>query len=86
VPLLLEDAGDADAPACTGVFVGGDRVGLVTSGGFSHTLGKSVALAYIRADLAAADTRVEVDVYGERRTAVVATEPLYDPANARLRA
>jgi glycine cleavage system aminomethyltransferase T len=32
------------------------------------------------------DTRLGVDVFGERRAATVAAEPLYDPTNARLRA
>jgi dimethylglycine dehydrogenase len=85
VPLLLEEAGDADAPACAGVFVNGERVGLVTSGGFSYTLGKSIALAYMRADQSAPGTRADVEIFGERRAAVVAQEPLYDPTNARLR-
>ena len=86
VPLVLEDAGDADAPACAGVFHAGDRVGLVTSGGWSHTLGRSIALAYVRADLAASGTSLHVDVFGADRAAVVASEPLYDRANERLRA
>jgi dimethylglycine dehydrogenase len=86
VPLLLEEPGEADAPACTGVFQGEARVGLVTSGGWSYTLGRSIALAYLRSDLAVAGTRVTVDVFGEQRAAVVGTEPLYDPTNARLRA
>ena len=85
VSLLLEDAGDADAPACAGVFLDGERVGLVTSGGWSYTLGKSVALAYVRPDLATEGTTVNVDVFGERRSARVAAEPLYDTANMRLR-
>ena len=86
VPLLLDDAGDTDAPGCASVFAGGERVGIVTSGGWSYTLGKSVALAYVRADLSVPGARVGVDVFGERRAAMVATEPLYDPTNARLRA
>ncbi len=86
VPLLLDDAGDADAPALASVFAGEERVGLVTSGGWSHTLGRSVALAYIAAAHVAVGTRVSVDVFGERRHAMVAAEPLYDPRNERLRA
>ena len=85
VPLLLDDAGDHDAPACAGVFHDGARVGLVTSGGWSFDRSRSVALAYVRADLARAGTRLAVDVYGTMRAATVATEPLYDPTNARLR-
>ena len=86
VPLLLDDAGDADAPALASVFSGGQRVGLVTSGGWSHTLGRSVALAYLDTPHAAVGTAVTLDVLGERRTARVAAEPLYDPRNERLRA
>ncbi|MFO1035580.1 MAG: FAD-dependent oxidoreductase [Geminicoccaceae bacterium] len=86
VPLLLDEPGDADVPACSPVFVGGERVGLVTSGGWSWTLERSVALAYLRTDLAVPGTRVEVDLLGSRVVATVDREPLYDPDNARLRA
>ena len=86
VPLLLDEAGDTDAPACASVFADGERVGIVTSGGWSYTLGKSVALAYVRADHSAPGARVGVDVFGEHRAAEVSTDLLYDPTNARLRA
>ncbi len=85
VPLLLEEAGDADAPACASVWQNGARVGLVTSGGYGHAIGRSIALAYVRSDLARPDTRLEVEILGERRAAVVAKEPIYDPENARLK-
>lgn len=86
VPLTLDAAGDADAPACASVFLGDATVGLATSGGWSPTLDCSVALAYVRADLAAPGTRLEVEIFGERRAATVRREPLYDPQNLRLRA
>jgi dimethylglycine dehydrogenase len=85
VPLVLDDPADADAPPCSPVHHGGERVGLATSGGWSFTLGASLALAYLRPDLAAPGTRVEVEILGARRAAVVAQEPIYDPTNARLR-
>jgi dimethylglycine dehydrogenase len=85
VPLIV-DADDADAPACAGVFHNGDRVGLVTSGGYGHSLQQSIALAYVRPDLTEPGTALEVEILGQRRPAVVGTEPLYDPDNARLRA
>ena len=86
VPLLLGEAGSADAPYCSALYRGEEVVGTVTSGVWSHTLGKSVALAYLRTAWAAAGTELEVDLLGERVPATVATEPLYDPTNARLRA
>jgi dimethylglycine dehydrogenase len=85
-PLMLDDEGDADAPACAPVLLLGENVGLVTSGGWSFTLNKSVALAYVRSDLATPGTKLEIEVFGERRAATVGREPLYDPENGRLRA
>ena len=85
VPLIV-DAGDADAPAVSMVLQGNDVVGLVTSGGFGYRIGKSIALAYVRTDLAVEGTELEVEILGERRRAVVSREPIYDPENARLRA
>jgi dimethylglycine dehydrogenase len=85
VPLLV-DAEDADAPSTATVFDGDSRVGIVTSGGFGHRIARSIALAYVRADVAQPHRELAIDIYGHRCPAVVAREPLYDPANLRLRA
>ncbi len=85
VPLLV-DAGDADAAAVSIVYDGDKMVGLVTSGGYGYRMRQSIALAYVRTDLAVPGTVLEVEILGERRRAVVGKEPLYDPDNARLRA
>ena len=84
VPLVLEPL-EAEAPFCSTVFDGESRAGLVTSGGFGHRLGKSLALAYVRADLATEGTMLEIEILGERKRAMVAREPLYDPENTRLK-
>ena len=52
MPLTLDEPGVADAPFCAPVRQNGEIVGLVTSGGWSYTLEKSIALAYVRTDLA----------------------------------
>jgi dimethylglycine dehydrogenase len=85
VPLRVK-AGDADAVPVSVVYRGEEGVGLVTSGGHGYRLAGSIALAYVRADLAAPGTELEVEILGERRRAVVGREPLYDPDNQRLRA
>jgi dimethylglycine dehydrogenase len=84
VPLLV-DAADADAAAISVVHCGDEAVGLVTSGGYGYRLKRSIALAYVRADLCVPGTALEVEILGERRRALVAREPLYDPDNLRLR-
>ena len=83
VPLVVET--EVEAPFCASVFAGGERVGLVGSAGYGHTLQKSIALAYVTSELATPGTALEVEIFGARRPAVVATEPLYDPDNLRLR-
>ncbi len=85
VPLIVE-ATDADAAAVSIVFHGDAPVGLVTSGGFGYRIGKSIALAYVRTDLAVPGTELQIEILGERRRAVVGVEPLFDPDNLRLRA
>ena len=85
VPLVLDDAGDTDAPSCAPVWQDGQIVGLVTSGAYGHALKKSIALAYVRTDLAKPGTALAIEIFGERRGAKVGAEPLYDPTNARLR-
>ncbi len=57
------------------VFAGSDRVGTVTSGGFSPTLGAPIAMAYVAAAHAAPGTALEIEVRGKRLTAVVAPTP-----------
>lgn len=84
VPLLV-DAADADAAAVSIVYRGDEVVGLVTSGGYGYRLQQSIALAYVRTDLAVAGTELQVEILGVRRRAVVGREPLYDPENLRLR-
>jgi 4-methylaminobutanoate oxidase (formaldehyde-forming) len=62
-----------------------DRVvGRVTSGGYGYAIKKSIAYAYILADVAV-DTPVEVDIFGTWVKGRVAKEPLYDPTGARVR-
>jgi aminomethyltransferase len=56
---------------------GGQQVGEVTSGTFSPTLQKSIAMAYVRPDCAAPGTEVRIDVRGRLEPARVATLPFY---------
>jgi len=51
--------------------------GEVTSGTMSPSLGVGIGMAYVRADRAAPDTRLEIDVRGKTRPAVVKRKPLY---------
>ncbi|MFD0916582.1 FAD-dependent oxidoreductase [Pseudahrensia aquimaris] len=76
-----------DAPYMSTVWSGDDVVGETTSGGWGYRVGKSIALGTIKADLAKPGTQLEIEIFGERFPATVEKdEPLWDPANERIRA
>jgi len=84
---LKVDAGASDAPYMSTIWHEGAVVGETTSGAWGYRVGASLALGYIRPDLAREGQRVEVEIYGERRPATVQADgPLWDPANTRLKA
>ncbi len=84
---LIVDAGEADAPYMSTLWNDGKIVGETTSGGWGYRVGASIALGMIRADLAVPGTEIEVEIYGEKRRAVVQNDaPLWDPKNDRIRA
>ncbi|UWQ45444.1 GcvT family protein [Leisingera aquaemixtae] len=84
---LIVDAGEADAPYMSCIWKDGEIVGETTSGDWGYRVNASIALGMVRADLAVPGTGLEVEIYGEKCRAVVQKdEPLWDPANARLRA
>jgi dimethylglycine dehydrogenase len=84
---LRVDAGAADAPYMSTLWHDGAVVGETTSGAWGYRVGGSIALGMLRTDLAVAGTELEVDIFGDRRPAVVQPDgPLWDPGNDRLRA
>jgi len=85
VPFVL-DEDDCDAVYGCPVSINGEVVGYTTSGGYGHCIGKSIALGYIRTDLATAGTKVQINVLGKMRNAEIVSEPIYDPENKKLRA
>jgi len=67
------------------VRIDGAIVGRVTSGGYGHAVGKSIAYAYLPPERAVPGTRGEIDVFGAWVGAEVVREPLWDPAGERIR-
>ncbi|GII28986.1 GcvT family protein [Planotetraspora mira] len=64
----------------------GDRcVGYVTSAAYGYTIGKGIAYAWLPAELSTPGQVVHIGYFDRRIAAVVAEEPLFDPAMERLR-
>lgn len=80
------DSDDIDVSNDEAILKDDECVGYVTSGGFAHHVGKSMALGYVPAALAAAGTELEVEINGEMYSARVVAEPLYDPGGEKMRA
>ena len=69
------------------VFHHGEVVGWITSGGYAHYSGVSLALGYIPAALAAEGTTgFEIEIIGNMRPAHLQLEPVLDPSGSRMRA
>jgi glycine cleavage system aminomethyltransferase T/glycine/D-amino acid oxidase-like deaminating enzyme len=66
------------------VRIDGQIAGRVTSGGYGYTVERSIAYAYMPAEIEIG-AAVEVDIFGEWVAGVVAREPLFDPKGERVR-
>jgi dimethylglycine dehydrogenase len=67
----------------------GKVIGWVTSGGYGHSAGVSLALGYVPAALATPDgpggRGFEIEIIGRRRPARLQPEPVHDPQGLRMR-
>jgi aminomethyltransferase len=59
------------------VFIAGRAAGRVTSGTFSPTLEKPIAMAYVDADVAQVGAAAEIDIRGKREPATLVNLPFY---------
>ena len=82
---LVVDADNADAHGLEPVYADGERpVAYISSGGYGHTIERSIALAYLPVEHSAVGTELTIGILGDRRRAVVSAQPLLDPAGERL--
>jgi dimethylglycine dehydrogenase len=84
---MVVDAADADVLGDEPIWHDGKVVGWVTSGGYAHYVGKSLAQGYVPRALAAdaGDGAFEIEIIGDRREATIIPEPLFDPQGKRMR-
>jgi dimethylglycine dehydrogenase len=85
VTLEVLDVTDADARGSEPIYIGHDLVGRTTSGGFGWRVGKSLALAMVRPDLAIVGQSLEITILGHRHRAMVIADSPFDAANDALR-
>jgi dimethylglycine dehydrogenase len=82
---MTVETGDIDVSNDEAILKDGECVGYVTSGGYAHTIGRSMALGYVPIELAKADSALEIEINGEMYAARVIDKPLYDPDGEKMR-
>ena len=87
VTITIDDDCIFDAPYMSTIWNGDEVVGEVTSSAMGYRTNKCIALGMLRADLLEPSTKLEVEIFGARYGATVQEDqPMWDPANERLRA
>ena len=85
VTLLIDGPADADPWGREALFLDGQKVGRLTSGGWSVAFGKQIGMGYVRPDLATPGTRLQLRMFRALYDAVVTEDSPHDPQNARIR-
>jgi len=83
--LLIDGPGDADPWGREALYLDGEKVGRLTSGGYSVAFGKSIGMGYVKPELAVPGTRLKVRMFNELWDAQVVEDSPYDPKNEVIR-
>jgi dimethylglycine dehydrogenase len=76
---------DIDVSNDEAILKNGNCVGYVTSGGYAHHVGESMAMGYVPAELARDGVTLDVEINGTLYPATIHLEPMYDPTGAKSR-
>lgn len=82
---LVIETDNIDVSNDEAIMHNGEAVGYVSSGGFAHYVGKSMALGYVPVALAAVGQELKVEILGAMYKAEVQDQPLYDPKGEKMR-
>ncbi len=76
---FVVDAKDADVIGDEPIWHGGEVKGWVTSGGFAHGSGVSMAMGYVPREIADQTSGWEIEILNERCSCKLQPKPLFDP-------
>ncbi|PZR00734.1 MAG: diguanylate cyclase [Cereibacter sphaeroides] len=85
VTVLIDGPGDADPWGKEALVLNGEKIGRLTSGGWSTAFGKQIGMGYVRPDLAEVGQKLQVRMLRELWNAEVVEDSPFDPTNARIR-
>ncbi|MDA8755239.1 FAD-dependent oxidoreductase [Candidatus Pseudothioglobus singularis] len=76
---------ETDVSGDEAVMHNGECVSYITSGGYGHSVQRSLAMTYLPVELIDSNTTLEVEILGEFHKASIVMEPLYDPSGSKMR-
>jgi dimethylglycine dehydrogenase len=76
---------DTEVVGYESILKGSEAVGQVTSGGYAHWAGKSMAMGYVKTELARDGEEFTIAIFGEDKRARVQLAPLFDANGGRQR-
>ena len=82
---VLEVDTDTEVVGYEPILKHGEVVGHVTSGGYGHYVGRSLAIGYVKAEHYEDSGEFAIDIFGVDRPAILRKAPLHDPNGGRLR-
>jgi dimethylglycine dehydrogenase len=82
---FVVEAKDTDVIGDEPIWFRNEVKGWVTSGGFAHNSGVSVAMGYVSKEIADEKQGWFVEILGKRYPATLLTEPLFDPKGEIMR-
>ncbi|WP_444666295.1 GcvT family protein [Cereibacter changlensis] len=85
VTVLIDGPADADPWGKEALLHDGEKIGRLTSGGWSVAFGKQIGMGYVRADLAEVGQKLKIRMFRELFDVTVVEDSPFDPSNARIR-
>lgn len=82
---LAVDSSEADAAGYEPIWRGSEMVGFVTSGGYGHCAGMSLAMGYIQTAAINEQSGLSVTILGERQKCRILKQAPIDPTGDRMR-
>ena len=83
--MLIDGPDDADPWGREVLYVGEERTGRLTSGGYSVHFGKSIGMGYVKPEHAVVGTKMKVKMFDQLWGAEIVEDSPYDPKNAAIR-
>ncbi len=85
VTVLIDGPDDADPWGREALYVGDQKVGRLTSGGYSVAFEKSIGMAYVDPGVANVGQKLTVNILGDRYDCEIVQDSPYDPKNETIR-